>query len=106
MKSKEIHKFRNISWYIRWKDSYISRPSDWTIIGVSKLWHGPKDYCYKICLFGFELNLWFNRYFVDINFSCDSSKFEKEFNELIKKTGEAEDKCVVDGLLKMIDKNG
>lgn len=49
----------------RWTLKPYSRNCNWTIIGVQKWWAGPKAFCYKICFFGFELQIWFERQIVE-----------------------------------------
>ena len=54
-------KLSNI-WFInRWKLKPYSRNGDWVIIGFSKWWSSPNDYCYKLCFFGFDVQIWFRK---------------------------------------------
>jgi len=53
------HKYDEITFHNRWKYNKYSRNCDWTIIGIAKWWVSPERYCYKICLFGLELKIWF-----------------------------------------------
>lgn len=57
-------KLDRLSFFNRWKMRKTSRPCDWTILGFSKWWFGPESFCYKLCFFGFEVKIWFNRTFV------------------------------------------
>jgi hypothetical protein len=61
--SKITIKYERIYFNNRWKQNEFKRNHDWTIIGVSKWWCGPCDFCYKICFFGLEAHIWFNRTF-------------------------------------------
>jgi hypothetical protein len=58
---KETIKYERIYFKNRWKEHKYSRNCDWTIIGVSKWWCSPYNFCYKLCFFGLEVHIWFNR---------------------------------------------
>ena len=60
---KAKYSFDSISFHNRWKGSKSCRNSDWTIIGISEWWTGPTLFCFKFCVFGFELKVWLNRKF-------------------------------------------
>lgn len=53
--------FERIAFTNRWKYNYP--PDDWTIIGIAQRWFSPESFEYKICLFGFDLHIWFKREF-------------------------------------------
>ncbi|WP_040280837.1 hypothetical protein [Psychroserpens damuponensis] len=55
-------RFDEIRFMNRWKQKSYSRNCDWTIIGVTKWWFGPESFCYKICFFGLEAQIWIKRF--------------------------------------------
>lgn len=55
--------FSRITFYSRWNHKFP--PSDWCILGLSKWWFGSEEYCYKICLFGFEIHIWIDRKWIN-----------------------------------------
>jgi hypothetical protein len=55
--------FDRISFFNRWKQRKYSRNCDWIVFGLAVWWVGPESYCYRLCLFGLELKIWFNREF-------------------------------------------
>jgi len=64
MPRKEINKFNRFNINNRWKQSKIQRSDNWLIFGVQTWWASPYDYCYKIGLFGIDLQIWFKRSFL------------------------------------------
>ncbi len=52
--------FRRIYFNNRWARPVYARSCDWTMIGISQWWSGPDDMCYKICFFGFDIQIWFS----------------------------------------------
>jgi hypothetical protein len=56
---KYKHALKEVRFNNRWTQRYP--PSDWTIIGLARWWFGPTEYCYKLCLFGFDLQIWFEK---------------------------------------------
>lgn len=54
---KKKTKISRITISNRW--AYIIKPGDWTIIGINKWCASWDNYKYSLCLFGLELNIWF-----------------------------------------------
>jgi len=63
MKRDYKTKFKRLSLMNRWKLKSYSRNGDWVILGIHQWYASPTDYCYKICVFGFDLQIWFERHF-------------------------------------------
>lgn len=61
--SKELIEFKEVTFLNRWKQPFYARVDSWTIFGVSIFWHSTSHYKYKICFFGLEIHLHFNRTF-------------------------------------------
>ena len=62
---KEKITFERLFLNNRWKQKEYSRNCNWTIIGIHKHWAGPSSFCYKLCFFGIDIHIWFNREFID-----------------------------------------
>lgn len=63
IKRKPKIKFRRFAFINRWNFKRRYNTSDWVIIGIQKWWAGPCDFCYKLCIFGFDFHIWFERIF-------------------------------------------
>lgn len=64
MKKDYIIKFDRISIHNRWKQKKYARQCNWTVFGFQVWWAGFQNYCYKICFFGFDIQIWFFRQFI------------------------------------------
>ena len=64
MKSKYKITFERFGFNNRWKQDDFDKNCNWVIFGVQEYWIGPESFCYKICLFGFDLHIWFDRKFL------------------------------------------
>ena len=63
MKRNFTTKFERCILVNRWKEKKYSRNCDWVIIGIQQ-WHsGPDGFCYKLCFFGIDLHIWFEKSF-------------------------------------------
>lgn len=60
---KELVKYDYTSFLNRWKQPFYARVDSWTVFGVSIFWHSANHFKYKICFFGFEIHIHFNRTF-------------------------------------------
>jgi hypothetical protein len=59
----KTYKYTITDWYFnnRWSKRKLSRTSDWTIIGLRTRWVNHAEFCYCLCFFGLDFNLWFKR---------------------------------------------
>ena len=61
MRNKYKHRFDRITFQNRWKQTKISRNSDWVIFGIQQWWFSPYEYEYRLCFFGFDMRIWMKR---------------------------------------------
>ena len=61
MKRKFKYSFKRVFFRNRWAEKKYYRNYDWTIIGVHIRFSSPTEFCYDICLFGFECDIWINK---------------------------------------------
>ncbi len=57
-------RFRRMVLMNRWKRAY-GRSGDWVIIGIQQWWASPDSFCYKLCFFGFDLQIWFKKTYIE-----------------------------------------
>lgn len=62
MKTK--YKFRRINVRNRWNERFY-KLNEGTIIGIDIWWCSPKDFAIKFCLFGFDVQIWIEREFIN-----------------------------------------
>ena len=64
MSQKEKIEFDRVSVINRWRMKKYSRNGDWVVFGLSKWWASFENYCWKISLFGVDVQIWFKRRFI------------------------------------------
>lgn len=62
---KEKVSFERIVAMNRWKQTRWQRNGDWVIVGIQRWYSGPESFCYKIALFGIDIQVWFSKKFIN-----------------------------------------
>jgi hypothetical protein len=63
MKRNFTTKYEGLSLINRWKQKKHSRNCDWVIFGIQEWYSSPYDFCIKLCFFGIDLHIWFEKSF-------------------------------------------
>lgn len=64
MQQKEVIYFERIAVANRWKQRRYSRSCDWVVFGIATRWAGPESFCWKLCFFGIDIQVWLKRVFL------------------------------------------
>ena len=58
-KEKKGSFFKRVAVVNRWKQPPTIRNENWTLIGITKRWVSPYDFCFCFCFLGIDILLWF-----------------------------------------------